>query len=237
MVVRAARLFLQWTKLKPHSTNGLPGLVLFVEDEIERVDFVFKGDRGLAEVTLARCPSGEGVIEIVCAIDHGCPLHASFEEGAATELGEWIRREIGPALFDDAERFRIQGTDLCATTPWDVIQAFFGFVHIDEEEDLWDALHEVEIEALDPVRIEQDWLSRRSEELVDILEQSFEVEFAYACIPEDGLLEEEDGYRAIGIMLNAVRSISSLFVAREVVASRCYGRDEVCVIMANTLDG
>ena len=235
-VAQAAQQFLQWTGLKPHSTNGLPGHPLSDEIWAERIDFVFKGDRGSAEVTLTRNVSDERSIMVECMINREDSSPTLFEERSCVELGDKIRERIDPTLFDHAACFRIQGTDISAPTPWDVIRIFFDSVHIEEEHDPLDALHEVDIEALEPIRAGQEWLSRRSEELVDIFEEGFEVEFAHAMIPEEGLLGDHDRPKAIEILFSALQQISSLFVAREVVASRCYGQDEVLVILISALE-
>ena len=233
---RAARQLLEWMNLKPHSINGLPGHPSLTEIATERMDLVFKGERGSAEVTLARSTSDGTSITVACMINQERLYHGPLEEDSIVELGEHLRERIGPISFDHAELFRIQGTNLCASTPCNVIQAFFDSVRLEEDSDP-DVLHEVEVEALDPIPIEQVWLIQKSRHLVDVFEESFEDAFVDAIIPENGLLEDDHRQQAVEFMLGALLRISSLFIAREVVASRYYGQDEVLIIMAHLLNG
>ena len=219
-IAMATRQFLEWTNLKPHSTNGLPGNPASMEIRNERVDLVYKGERDSAGVTMMRDVSDDRSILVSYVMSREETGQIPFEKQAIIELGEKIRARIGPALFDDAECFRVQGTELHASSPWEAIGIFFGSVHIEETNDLMEAIGSVDVEALVRVRASHDWLSRRAEELVDVFEERFEVEFADTCFPDEGLLEEDDRHRAAEIMLNALLQISQLFGAREIVGLR-----------------
>ena len=183
-----------------------------------------------------RTASRETPIAVVCVINQEYSDQTLFEERSIIELGRMIREGIGSALFDEAEYFRIQGTGLSMPTPWGAIRAFFGSAHIEEAKYSPGALHEVNIEALDPVQIRPEWLSRKSNELIEAFEEGFEAEFADTISPENGVIKEESRRNAIEVMSSTLQHISTLFTVHQVVASRHYGRDEVFIIMTNPLD-
>ena len=169
----AARQFLQWTGLKPHSTNGLPGCPLHAVLCGEWYDFVFKGERGSAEVTITKDALDDQVILVLFVLNHEESGQMLFAEQSSIELGEKIRAQVGPILFDGAERFRVQGTEHNEPTPWGAIMMFFD-CGCTGEDDFMGAAHEVDVEALEPVRLSSEWLSNRASAMVDTFAEDFE---------------------------------------------------------------